>query len=301
MREMEAVLRSYWQVSARTANGQERFKDPPPEFLQALEFQAEEIAWRISRWEKMDSNQGRLRRLVNGAIYNRNKWWKEAFTNFDLDPPKPHIKLVTKQRNRVYVVKWTPKLTGPEPTQEAGNRPLGDAEEGPQLIYIRELLPALRPLGSGSPGTSLPGGTATGQGGTGAAVSNAETGPTTSQAPTAVAGLVTVRQVLNESLAQATQQLTAALLNWAATPNGVAQLQALLQDVLTRAEAQQPGITTRPIPWTPPSLLADKHFPPALYVGVPGEYAVGGADPTPLLSLAEPALGLGAHLEHWGP
>jgi hypothetical protein len=74
-----------------------------------------------------------------------------------------------------------------------------------------------------------------------------------------------------------------------ATPNGVAQLQALLQDVLTRAEAQRPGITTRPIPWTPPGLPGDKNFPPALYVGAPGEFAVGGADPTPLLSLADPA------------
>jgi hypothetical protein len=33
MREMEMVLRSYWQILARTANGQERFKDPPPEFF----------------------------------------------------------------------------------------------------------------------------------------------------------------------------------------------------------------------------------------------------------------------------
>jgi hypothetical protein len=83
--------------------------------------------------------------------------------------------------------------------------------------------------------------------------------------------------------------LTTALPNWAATPNGVAQLQALLQDVLTRAEAQRPGITTRPIPWTPPGSPGDEHFPPALYVGAPGKYAVGEADPTPLLSLAEPA------------
>jgi hypothetical protein len=99
---------------------------------------------------------------------------------------------------------------------------------------------------------------------------------------------VTVHQVLNELLAQATQQLTAALPNWAATPNGVAQLQALLQNVLTRAEAQRPGITTKPIPWTPPSSQDEQHLP-ALYVGAPGEYAVGGADSTPLLSLAEPA------------
>jgi hypothetical protein len=56
MREMEMVLRSYWQVSARTANEQERFKGPPPEFLQAIGFQAEEMAGRISRWERMESN-----------------------------------------------------------------------------------------------------------------------------------------------------------------------------------------------------------------------------------------------------
>jgi hypothetical protein len=100
---------------------------------------------------------------------------------------------------------------------------------------------------------------------------------------------VTVRQVLDESLAQATQQLTTALPNWAATPNGVAQLQALLQNVLTCAEAQRPRITTRPIPWTPPGSPGNKNFPSALYVGALGEYAIGGADPTPLLSLAEPA------------
>jgi hypothetical protein len=114
-------------------------------------------------------------------------------------------------------------------------------------------------------------------------------GPTTGQAPTAPAGQVTVRQVLNESLTQATQQLAAALPNWAATPSGVAQLQALMQDVLARAEAQRPGIINRAIPWTPPSSPGNEHFPPALYVGAPGEYAVGGSDPTPLLSLAEPA------------
>jgi hypothetical protein len=110
-------------------------------------------------------------------------------------------------------------------------------------------------------------------------------GPTTGQAPTAPAGQVIVCQVLNESLTQATQQLAAALPNWAATPSGVAQLQALMQDVLARAEARRPGITNRAIPWTPPSSPGDEHFPPALYVGAPGEYAVGGSDPTPLLSL----------------
>jgi hypothetical protein len=120
-------------------------------------------------------------------------------------------------------------------------------------------------------------------------VSGAETGPTTSHLPTMEAGPVTVRQVLDESLAQATQQLTTALSNWAAMPNDVAHLQTLLQDVLTCAEAQRPGITTRSIPWTPPSLPGNEHFPPALYVGAPGEYALGGADLAPLLALAEPA------------
>jgi hypothetical protein len=38
MREMELVLRAYCQAAAREANGQERFKGPPPESLQALGF-----------------------------------------------------------------------------------------------------------------------------------------------------------------------------------------------------------------------------------------------------------------------
>jgi hypothetical protein len=289
MREMEMVLRSYWQVLARTANGQERFKGPPPEFLQAIGFQEEEMAGRISRWERMESNQGRSRGMLHGAIYLRNKWWKEAFTDYDLDPSKPRTEMVTRQGNRVYVVKWTPELPRLEPMQEAGDQLLGSIGGGPQLIYTREQSPSMRPLRASPSDTSQPGGTATGQGGAGAAVTGAETGPTTSPTPTMGAGPVTVRQLLEESLAQATQQLTTALPNWAATPNGVAQLQALLQDVLTRAEAQRPGITTRPIPWTPPSLPGNEHFPPALYVGAPGEYPVGGADPTLLLFLAEPA------------
>jgi hypothetical protein len=114
-------------------------------------------------------------------------------------------------------------------------------------------------------------------------------GPTTGQAAIAPAEQLTVRQVLNELLTQATQQLATALPNWAATPSGVAQLQALMQDILARAEAQRPGIINRTIPWTSPSPPGDEHFPQALYVGAPGEYAVGGFDPTPLLSLAEPA------------
>jgi hypothetical protein len=36
MREMELVLRAYWQAAVREANGQERFKVPPPKSLQAL-------------------------------------------------------------------------------------------------------------------------------------------------------------------------------------------------------------------------------------------------------------------------
>jgi hypothetical protein len=287
---MEMVLRSYWQVSARTANGQERFQGPSPEFLQAIGFQAEEMAGRISRWERMKTNQGRPRGILHGAVF-RNKWWKEAFTDYNLDPPKPRTELVTRQGNSVYFVKWTPELPRAEPTEEAGDQPSGGTEGGPQLIYTREQLPSMRPLRTSSPDTSQPGGTATGQGGAGAAVSAAETGPTTSHTPTMEAGPVTVRQVLDESLAQSTQQLRTALSNWAATPNGVAQLQALLQDVLTRAEAQRPGITTRPIPWTPPSSPGDEHFPPALYMGAPGEYAVGGADPTPACPWQSPLPG----------
>jgi hypothetical protein len=248
MREMELVLRACWQAAAREANGQERFKGPPPESLQALGFQAEEMAGRIVKWGRMDGHQGRPRGIVNGAISNRDQWWTEAFTDLSLDPPKPHTELVTRQRNRVYVVKWTPKLPRLEPTQEAGDQPSGSTGGGPQLIYTREQLASMRPLRTSPPDASKPGGAATVQGGTGAAVLGAETGPATSHTPTVGAGPVTVRQVLDKSLAQATQQLTTALPNWAAMPNGVAQLQTLLQDVLTRAEAQRPGIATRPIP-----------------------------------------------------
>jgi hypothetical protein len=290
MREMEMVLRSYWQTEARASHGDERFKGPPPEELQTLGFQAEELAGRVSKWEKLEGHLGRDRTVVDRAIQRRDDLWKEAFTDFNLDPPKLHTELVTKQGNRIHVVKWTPELARPEPTQgAAGDQPSGDAEEGPPLIWTRGPSPGVGPLRPAPPRTAQPGGTSAGHGRTGAAVSGAETGPTTRQARTASAGQVTVRQVLNESLAHATQQLTAAPPNWATASNGVAQLQALMQDVLARAEAQRPGITNRAIPWTPPSSPGDEHFPPALYVGAPGEYAVGGADPTPLLSLAEPA------------
>jgi hypothetical protein len=247
------------------------------------------MAGRIASWERMEGNQGRPRGIVNGAIINRDQWWKTAFDNFNLDPPKPRTELVTRQGNRVYVVEWTPELPRPEPTEEAKEQPSSSTGGGPQLIYTREPKPSMRPLRTSPPDTSQPGGVATGQEGIKAAVLGAGTGLAMSHTPTVGAGPVTVRQVLDELLAQATQQLTTALPNWAATPNGVAQLQALLQDVLTRAEAQRPRITTRLIPWTPLGSPGDENFPPALYVGAPREYAVGGADPTPLLSLAEPA------------
>jgi hypothetical protein len=104
MREMELVLRAYWQAAAREANGQERFQGPPPEFLQALGFQAEEMAGRIARWKRIQGNEGRPRGIVIGAIYNRDQWWTEAFTDLNLETPKPHTELVTRQGNRVYVV-----------------------------------------------------------------------------------------------------------------------------------------------------------------------------------------------------
>jgi hypothetical protein len=190
MREMEMVLRSYWQTETRAPNGDERFKGPPSEELQALGFQAEEITGRVSRWETMEGQLGRDRTLVDRAIQRRDDLWKEAFTDFNLDPPKPHTELVTKQRNRVYVVNWTPELARPEPTQGvAGDQPSGDAEEGPPLIWTRVPSPGVGPLGPAPPlGTAQAGGPATGRGRAEAAMSGAETGPTTSQAPTAAAG-----------------------------------------------------------------------------------------------------------------
>jgi hypothetical protein len=222
--------------------------------------------------------------LVDRAIQMRDDLWKGAFTDFNLDPPKPRTELVTKQGNTVHVVRWTSEVTRPASTQEAaGDRPSGDVEEGPPLIWTREPSPEVGPLGPAPPSSAQAGGPPSGHGRTEAAVSGAETGPTTSQAPTApaataptegttvAAAQVTVRQLLNESLAQAAQQLTAALPYYANASNNVAQLQALLHDVLARAEAQRPGITTRPIPWTPPSSPGNEHFPPALYVGAPRE------------------------------
>jgi hypothetical protein len=63
----------------------------------------------------MQGQLGRDRTLVDRAIQRRDDLWKEAFTDFNLDLPKPHTELVTKQGNRVYVVKWTPELARPEP------------------------------------------------------------------------------------------------------------------------------------------------------------------------------------------
>jgi hypothetical protein len=306
MREMEMVLRSYWRTEARAPHGNERFKGPPPKELQALGFQAEELAGRVFRWEKTEGQLGKDRALVDRAIRMRDDLWKGAFTDYDLDPPKPRTDLVTKRGNTVYVVKWTPEPTRPTTTQEAAvGQPSDEVETKPQLIWTRERSPGVGPFRPAPPSTAscrqsaepatgpttqaegAPGGQRRAEG----APTGAETGPTTSRAQTtpaatapppgsaAATGPVTVRQMLNESLAQATQAAT--LANYATASNNVAQLQALLQDVLARAEAQRPGITTRPIPWTPPSSPGDEHFPPALYVGAPGEYAVGGADPTP--------------------
>jgi hypothetical protein len=176
----------------------------------------------------MESHLGRDRTLVDRATRKRDDLWKEAFTDFNYNPPKPRTELVTKQENRVYVVKWTPQLTRPESTQgAAGDQPAGDAEEGPALIWTRETSPGGGPLGPAPPRTEQAG-TPSGHSCAEAAVAEAGTGPTTSHSPIAPAGQVTICQVLNESLTQATQQLAAALPNWAATPSGVAQLQALM-------------------------------------------------------------------------
>jgi hypothetical protein len=83
----------------------------------------------------MESHLGRDRTLVDRATRRRDDLWKEAFTDFNYNLPKPRTELVTKQGNKVYVVKWTPQLTRPESTQgAAGDQPSGDAEEGPPLI-----------------------------------------------------------------------------------------------------------------------------------------------------------------------
>jgi hypothetical protein len=247
---MELELRAYWQAAARESNGQERFKGPPPRTLSGAGVPSQGDGGTY-RQVGTDGEQPRpTPRDSEWGYHSPRPVVKTAFIDFNLDPPKPRTELVTRQGNRVYVVKWTPELPRPEPTEEAEEQPSSSTEGGPHLIYTREPSPSMRPLRTSPSDTSQPGGVATGQGGIGAAVSGAGTGPATSHTPARGAGPVTVRQVLDESLAQATQQLTTALPNWATMPNGVAQLQALLQDVLTRAEAQRPEITTRPIPWT---------------------------------------------------
>jgi hypothetical protein len=45
MREMEMVLRSYWQTAAREPNGDERFKGPPREELQAPRWDSRQRSW----------------------------------------------------------------------------------------------------------------------------------------------------------------------------------------------------------------------------------------------------------------
>lgn len=87
------------------------------------------------RWERTEGQLGRDRTLVDRAIQRRNDLWKEAFTDFDLDPPKPRTELESKQGNKIYVVKWTPELARPASTQGAAeDQPSGNAEEGLPLI-----------------------------------------------------------------------------------------------------------------------------------------------------------------------
>jgi hypothetical protein len=45
MREMEMVLRSYWQTAATEPDGDERFKGPPPEELQAGRWGSRQRSW----------------------------------------------------------------------------------------------------------------------------------------------------------------------------------------------------------------------------------------------------------------
>jgi hypothetical protein len=165
---------------------------------------------------------------VDRAIRMRDDLWKGAFTDYDLDPPKPRTDLVTKRGNTVYVVKWTPEPTRPTTTHEAAvGQPSDEDETEPQLIWTRERSPGVGPLRPAPPSTAsgrqsaepatgpttqaegAPGGQRRAEG----AATGAATGPTTSRAHTtsaatappqgsaAATGQVTVRQVLNESLA----------------------------------------------------------------------------------------------------
>jgi hypothetical protein len=53
----------------------------------------------------MESHLGRDRTLVDQATRRRDDLWKEAFTDLNYNPPKPRTEFITKQGNRVYVVK----------------------------------------------------------------------------------------------------------------------------------------------------------------------------------------------------
>jgi hypothetical protein len=283
---MEMVLRSFWRMDARAPFEDDRFRGPPSEATRTQGFQAKELAGRISRWERTGKALSKDRTQVERAIRMRDDLWKAASDDYGLEPPKPQTELVSRRGDTFYTVKWTPELTRPAlaaTEQPETVQPSDDVESGPQLIWTRETLPGVGPFRRLKPPTT--------HGGTERAAPGAERATSVSRAqratapdapPTAPAravGQMTVSQVLNELLAEAIQQLP----NWTTAFNGVEQLQAMMQDVLARSEAQRPGITTRPIPWTPPSSPGNEHFPPALYVREPGEYAVGGADPTPLL------------------
>jgi hypothetical protein len=127
----------------------------------------------------MERHIGRDRTLVDRATRRRDDLWKEAFTDFNYNPPKPRTKLVTKQGNRVYIVKWTPQLTRPGSTQgAAGDQPSGDAEEGPPLIWTRETSPGGGPLRPAPPSTTQAGAPSPGHGRTDTAASGAGMGPT---------------------------------------------------------------------------------------------------------------------------
>jgi hypothetical protein len=114
MREMEMVLRAFWRSQARAPFEDDRFKGPLSVEAQTRGFQAQELAGRVSRWEKREGQLRYDRTLVERAIRMRDDLWKSAFTDYGLEPPKPRTDLVTKQGDTVYVVKWIPELTRPQ-------------------------------------------------------------------------------------------------------------------------------------------------------------------------------------------
>jgi hypothetical protein len=220
MREMEMVLRSLWQTEARAPFEDDRFRGPPSEATRTQGFQAEELAGRISRWERTGKALGKDRTQVERAIRMRGDLWKAAFDDYGLQPPKPRTELVSRRGDTFYTVKWTPELTRPAPApteQPETMRPSDDVESGPQLIWTREPSPGVGPFRRPQPATNKGGNEGTAPGAEGApSVSRAQRATAPDAPPTAPAtagGQVTVSQVLNESLAQATQQLAAALPN----------------------------------------------------------------------------------------